>query len=167
MCNVGDDLEAACEKNKRKVPKAHLAALLRKVYYVTIQSSKSKPEHIKCLAKEISNDNGAKLQGYCDSLPAAAAGDGDHNDGDRDDQIGSEEEGDDDGPDHGEEYYEKRVAKYHVEDRAEDGGPRLCFGTVVDSGFPDNGPRKCTGKWNLTKAMLLFMGPMKEAKLKI
>ena len=36
----------------------------------------SPSEHIKCLAKEISNDNGAKLQGYDDSLPAAAAGDG-------------------------------------------------------------------------------------------
>ena len=136
---------------------------------MTIQSNKGKPEHIKCLAKEISNDDGAKLQSYYDSLPVPAAGDGDHDDGDRDDQIGSEEEGDDDGPDYGEEYYEKRVAKHHVEDRAEDGGPRLCFGTVVDSGFPGNGPRKklCTGKWNLTKTMLLFMGPMKEAKLKI
>ena len=40
------------------------------MYHVTIQSSKSKPEHIKCLAKEMSNDNGAKLQGYYDSLPA-------------------------------------------------------------------------------------------------
>ena len=140
MHNVGDNLEAACEKNKRKVTKNHLAALLRKVYHVTIQSSKSKPEHIKCLAKEISNDSGAKLQGYYDSLPAAAAGDGDHNDGDRDEQIESEEEGDDDGPDYGEEHCEKRVAKYmyHV-----------------------------VRKWNLTKTMLLFMGPMKEAKLKI
>ena len=124
-----------------KVSKAHLAALLRKVHHVTIQSSKSKPEHIKCLAKEISNDNGAKLQGrYDDSLPAAAAGDGDHNDGDRDGQIGSEEEGDDDGPDYGEKHYmyAKRLAKYHV-----------------------------VRKWNLTRTMLLFMGPMKEAKLKI
>ena len=117
-----------------KVSKAHLAALLRKVHHVTIQSSKSKPEHIKCLAKEISNDSGAKLQGYYDSLPAAAAaGDGDH-----DDQIGSEEEGDDDGPDYGEKHYEKRLAKYHV-----------------------------VRKWNLMRTMLLFTGPMKEAKLKI
>ena len=93
----------------------------------------SPSEHIKCLAKEISNHNGAKLQGYDDSLSAAAAGDGDH-----DDQIGSEEEGDDDGPDYGEKHYEKRLAKYHV-----------------------------VRKWNLTRTMLLFMGPMKEAKLKI
>ena len=121
-----------------KASKAHLAALLRKVHHITIQSSKSKPEHIKCLAKEMSNDNGAKLQGYDDSLPAAAAGDGDHNDGDRDGQIGSEEEGDDDGPDYGEKHCEKPLAKYHV-----------------------------VRKWNLTRTMLLFMGPMKEAKLKI
>lgn len=111
--NIGNNLEeAACEKNKRKATKAYLAALLRKVHRVTIQSSKSKPEHIKCLAKEIGNDVGTELQGYMyyDSLPAAAAaGDGDH-----DDQIESEEEGDDDGPDYGEVYYKKRVAKYHT-----------------------------------------------------
>ena len=35
------------------------------------------------------------------------------NDGDRDGQIGSEEEGDDDGPDYmyGEKHYEKRLAQ--------------------------------------------------------
>ena len=37
--------------------------------------------------------------------------------------------------DYGEEHYGRRVAKYHVEDREED-GPRLCFGTVTNSGFP-------------------------------
>ena len=36
---------------------------------------------------------------------------------------------------YGEEHYGRRVAKYHVEDREED-GPRLCFGTVTNSGFP-------------------------------
>ena len=143
--NVGDDLEAVCNKNKRKVTKAHLAALLRKVYQVTIQSNKGKPEHVKCLAKEISNDDGAKLQSYYDSLPVPAAG----GDGDHDDQIRSEEEGGDDGPDYGEEYYDKRVAKYHVEDTAEDGGPRLCFGTVIESGFPEDGPRKKFMHWKV------------------
>lgn len=41
------------------------------------------------------------------------------------------------------------MAKYHVEDRAADGGPRLCFGTVVNSGFPKRGPRKKYMRWKV------------------
>ena len=61
---------------------------------------------------------------------------------DDDDEEDEEEEDDEDEADYGEEHYQKRVAKYHVEDKAADGGPRLCFGTVVNSGFPKRGPRK-------------------------
>jgi len=44
--------------------------------------------------------------------------------------------------DYGEEHYEERVAKYHVEDEG-----RLCFGTVVNSGFPDYDPNVM--HWNV------------------
>lgn len=83
--------------------KAHLAALLRKVYHVTIASNKSKADHVKCLSKEINNDGGAaKLQSYYDSLPAAAESE---DESEEEASMEMDIDGDeDDGIDYGEEY---------------------------------------------------------------
>lgn len=113
--------------------------MLRKVYGVTLPNGKGKADHVKCLAKEIRNDGGAKLQSYYSSLPVEASAD---NGGDVSNVGDGQEALEEDDIDYGEEYYGKRVAKCHVEDK-----DRLCFGTVERSGFPAYAPE--TMHWNV------------------
>ena len=114
------------------------------VYSEKIPKSKRKGEHISALKRFIAS-NPSKM-----AAAEAQASESDQVDSDEnseDDEDEEEEEEEAAGtvePDYKEEYYGKRVAKYHFEDRG-----RLCFGTVVNSGFPKKGPRKKYMHWTV------------------